>query len=752
MNIANKILTKIKENDIYIVNDIKCLIDSENNKQETELYDNNKEKFNKINKIDKESIICYSIIRNKECDERIKRLSEINIIGCSLFIKELNGMYNEFDFVDNRNILLNLYNSVKNFTELYNLLKQENNDIINFIKYLDIDKYIIRIYVDHSVLYYYLNTTNEEYKKLFDYIFTSPLVEIYYYISPLSGKYILKHNDNICHFYHNDTFGTIMRLMPLFIKDEINFKTYNSRDCRISFGSIMDLLFIKLYKDEYFEKIPSIYSYNKYTNLFKEDVYATKYVVSVSEQHDDIIRYVSWVGCKKPIIESHGIKLLLSEDNELKDYLLKYGNHRIDSENITPYSYGVDEISRVVKPIIMYMIKKIYDHLSQFDKINNVNKISSLSEICLKNLKDDNSKCQYYYNNKGIIENKNHEILDIDYNKTLLRNIDKGVNNYFRIDEPAINNNYIDENIVGYIITDYNIKIDNNYFKIFNDRLTTYNGTAKFNSNIKYCNNTNKNYSYNVLFIIRNLMISKLINFYYSKCLYATGEDNVNFKYFIINMIFMFCIPYFHLTIKNQIDYIIYMYLYLNYCSIFDNNTRISLLLLLYPESNNMFYELPIHYHYVNDETFSMKDIYKIKYLKEFDKIMYDIHKEILNIKIHDKTIEKRLKIYLYYLQKIIYKKSKVKNENLLTYNYIFNSLKSNNFLYTLPFHSIAIDIFEHGLFSYNYSLNNTLYNKILIEDDDNYIINQHVLDKFNQIYNMFLSNNDICVQVDFDD
>ena len=151
-----------------------------------------------------------------------------------------------------------------------------------------------------------------------------------------------------------------MRLMPLFTKDELNYKAYHSRDCRTSFGSIMDLIFMKSYKDEYFKEILKYYT--TFIKDFNEDVYASKYVISEEELKDNIIRYLSWVGCKKPIIDSHGIKLLLSDDNELKPYLLKYGNKRVNKENITFYSYGVDEVSRAVKPIIMYMIKKIFNN------------------------------------------------------------------------------------------------------------------------------------------------------------------------------------------------------------------------------------------------------------------------------------------------------------------------------------------------------------------------------------------------------
>ena len=764
MDITNAILSKFKEKykDEYIISDIKCLIDSEYNKENYKLYNENKEQIDTKIQNDKESIICYTTIRNRQVDERIKELSkskEINLIGCSLFIKNLESnlyireyeyvnyetdmietkkiSYYDFNYDDDRNIILHLYNSVKNLTNLYELSKQENNnDIINFIKFLDIDKYVIRIYIDHSILYYLLyNNRNRLLFELLIYIFDSPLVEIYYYISPLSGTYIIN-DDKTCKFNHNDTFGTIMRLMPLFIKDELNYKAYHSRDCRTSFGSIMDLIFMKSYKDEYFKE--TLKYYPTFIKNFNEDVYANKYVISKEELKDNIIRYSSWVGCKKPIINSHGIKLLLSDDNELKPYLLKYGNERVNNKNITYYSYGVDEVSRAVKPIIIYMIKKIFNNSS-----NNITskekedfyKIISLSEICLKNLKDNNDECKYYYTNEGIIENKKNEILDEDYNKKLLNNIDIGINNYIRQNQHPINDTFIFDNIIGYIIIDFNEEDNNNYYILYNNLYTNeQNNTDKYLLNIRKSINPNKDYKKNLLFIIRNYMLSKLIKCFDDNSL---NNDDSKFKEFLMNMIYMFYIINKKFTHIYQYDYIVYIYLYLNYCSLFDKNTRIALLLTIYQLTTNILHELPLHKEHINNITFNYKyNIYKLEYLNKFDNIMYDIHKDILNGNINNNININILKEYFNNLQQIIYKYSHNKNNNLLSNDFIFNYLISSDFLITLPFYYIHSHMFFPGIFGFNSN------EKVIFQTyiDDTIIINHRIEDEIDNNIKMFFN------------
>lgn len=757
MDITNAILSKFKEKykDEYIISDIKCLIDSEYNKENYKLYNENKEQIDTKLQNDKESIICYTTIRNRQSDERIKKLSkskEINLIGCSLFIKNLESkihIHNEytffddndesesdmietkeisnhiFNYTDDRNIILHLYNSVKNLTNLYELSKQENNnDIINFIKFLDIDKYVIRIYIDHSILYYLLYNDNNHF---LTYIFNSPLVEIYYYISPLSGTYIIN-DDKTCKFDHNDTFGTIMRLMPLFIKDELNYKAYHSRDCRTSFGSIMDLIFMKSYKDEYFKE--TLKYYTTFIKEFNEDVYASKYVISKEELKDNIIRYLSWVGCKKPIINSHGIKLLLSDDNELKPYLLKYGNERVNKENITSYSYGVDEVSRAVKPIIIYMIKKIFNNSSSnitTKEKEDFYKIISLSEICLKNLKDNNNECKYYYTNEGIIENKKNEILDENYNKKLLYNIDVGINNYIRQNQHPIIDTFIFDNIIGYLIIDFNEEENNNYYILYNNLYTNEKIDAdKYYLNIRKSINPNKDYKKNLLFIIRNYMLSNLIEYFENNSL---NNDDSKFKEFLMHMIYMFCIINIKFTHIYQYDYIVYIYLYLNYCSLFDKNTRIALLLTIYQLTANILHELPLHKVHIDNITFNYKyNIYKLEYLNKFDNIMYDIHKNILNGNINNNININILKEYFNNLQQIIYKYSHNKNNNLLNNDFIFNYLISSDFLITLPFYNIHSHMFFPGIFGFKsnekvmfrtYFDNTTIINPIIKDEID---------------------------------
>lgn len=377
----------------------------ENSKENDKLS----EKLDDINKVQGKprSTICYYTIKSKELENRINSYEEKNILGCSMFAGKLECTLDKVDW-DYRNMILHIFNTVKNLDDMIKVSKYtDNNKITNFFKYVDIPTYFIRIYIDHSILIYYLKTTNQIHKKMFDYIFSSPNVELFYYITPLSGKYII--DDKHIEIKHNETFGTIMRLLPLFIEDEVNFKSYHSRDARLGFGLSTDFTFMKAFKDN---------KYNLFNNI---DIYGFKYDGTPGEANDHIYRFSAWVGCKNSIIKSNGIKLLLSRD-DIDKYLTKYPIFRISG---TPgeFAYGVDEPSRIIKAITLYIIHKIYQQI-------NINDIDSLNQICLTTLyENENSHdCKYYYdtnfniynnfknkiNNDNIIINKNNMINNIN--------------------------------------------------------------------------------------------------------------------------------------------------------------------------------------------------------------------------------------------------------------------------------------------------------------------------------------------------
>ena len=362
-------LKKLKPN--LKISELKYLENSEENDKLAESLDN-------INKIEGKyrSSICYYTIKTQELENRIKSYEEKNIIGCSMFAGKLECTLNKVDW-DYRNMILHIFNTVKNFDDMIKICKYtDNNKITNFFKYVDIPTYLIRIYIDHSILIYYLKTTNEIHKKMLDYILNSPNVELFYYITPLSGKYII--DDKHIEIKHNETFGTIMRLLPLFIKDEINFKSYHSRDARLGFGTSTDFTFMKAFKNN---------EYNIFDNV---DLYGFKYDGTPREAYDNIFRFSAWVGCKNSIIKSNGIKLILSTD-DIDKYLIKYPIFRIIGSP-GEFAYGVDEPSRIIKALTLYIIHKIYKNID-------INKINSLNQICLTKLYENeiNNNCKYYY-------------------------------------------------------------------------------------------------------------------------------------------------------------------------------------------------------------------------------------------------------------------------------------------------------------------------------------------------------------------
>lgn len=800
-NIAYKLLKSLntKYPNQFTISKIQCLVDSLNNEKQSEVYEFNKDK---LNAVDKNSIICYSLIRNNNINKRINNLSEINIIGCSLFLKDMEiDDPTKIEFNDSRYMFANLFKSIKTINDLYEISKSQNdNEIVNYLKYLDLDKYVIRLYIDHLVLYYYLYTTNETHKKILEYIFTSPVVEIYYYISLLSGSYEINENKT-CKIHHNNTFGTIMRLMPLFVQDPVKFKTYHSRDCRTPFGKINDLLFIKLFKDNLINKFyKNMRMFDNSINLYNEDIYAIPYHNTDSETQNNVFRYIAQLGCKKPIINSHGIQLLLNSD-DLVEYLQIYPNpYRLTGE-LTDFSYGVDEISRIVKPIMIYIIRKINE---QFDKNDNIlNNINSLDQICYEPLYDpnnnptydnnskeyrkkhnynntyikDNSKCKYYYNNKGIIKN-NDRIIDKTKNKNILNDIHILGSNHdkyiFFKNIHNINIYNLIENIYKFIINIYSSNNDsfenlNYYHEMINKKyIDIINNIIQYNMtpNIIYEDNdpsdldvTDISNQKLLLYIIRHKMQLELIKYYKNNI-----ENNIQYnnddKIFYKNLYFTLLYTFNYMNMKNyslsnydtNFSYnnslkdiyndkiknfkgnVYLIALYFTYCSLLDYKTRIHLLLFIYQLSNNVKLNFGEEYIINNIDELIINNVYDINKLLKFDKIIYSIHENILNdFKINDNNILHHLTNYLS-LKKENIVSTVTRYNNTLLYN-LTKYFISNNSLINKPMQKFDINYFKKDYLLY--------YLPFFVSYFDNFLMLYAYHNKFNLPSDKTILNNE---------
>lgn len=67
--ISKRLLYQLNLTQKFDIRNIYCLRDSINNIYKSELYNDNKELFNKI---DNKNLICYSLIRSKNANKRIK--------------------------------------------------------------------------------------------------------------------------------------------------------------------------------------------------------------------------------------------------------------------------------------------------------------------------------------------------------------------------------------------------------------------------------------------------------------------------------------------------------------------------------------------------------------------------------------------------------------------------------------------------------------------------------------------------------
>ena len=159
-----KELRRLKPN--LKISELKYLENSEENDKLSEKLDN----INKGQGKPRSTICCYTI-KSQELENRINSYEEKNIIGCSMFAGKLECTLDKVDW-DYKFMLLHIFNTVKNLDDMIKVSKYtDNNKITNFFKYVDIPTYFIRIYIDHSILIYYLKTINQIHKKMLDYIF-----------------------------------------------------------------------------------------------------------------------------------------------------------------------------------------------------------------------------------------------------------------------------------------------------------------------------------------------------------------------------------------------------------------------------------------------------------------------------------------------------------------------------------------------------------------------------------------------------